>query len=113
MLTTDPDTYAWLGTHAASAPEFALGGPSVQWVGEATLENDRLYRLPRPSVPVLTFVGTQEKIVSVPAIERMHANWQTGVLRKVEDAKHEVMMEAPAIRGQFMSETLEFLGKAT
>ncbi|MDJ0640222.1 MAG: alpha/beta hydrolase [Paracoccaceae bacterium] len=108
MLTTDPDTYAWLGSHAASAPEFALGGPSVQWVGEATLENDRLYRLPRPPIPVLTFVGTQEMIVSVSAIERMHADWESGELRVIQGAKHEVMMEAPAMRNRFLSETLEF-----
>ncbi|MEO0918767.1 MAG: alpha/beta hydrolase, partial [Pseudomonadota bacterium] len=43
LLTTDLDTYNWLGEHAVAAPEFALGGPSVQWVGSATRELDRLY----------------------------------------------------------------------
>lgn len=108
MLTTDRETYGWLGEHAASAPEFALGGPSVQWVGSAIRELDRLFSLPRPKVPALTFVGTAEEIVSVSAIKSYHANWPEGKLQIVEDAKHEMMMEAPRIRDRFLSETLDF-----
>jgi len=112
MLTTDPDTYLWLGKHAAQAPEFALGGPSVQWVGSATQENDALAALPRPDIPVLTFVGTREQIVSVEAIKNIHANWPSGDLRIVDGAKHEVMMEAAPLRDRFFKETLEFLENA-
>ncbi len=108
MLTTDPETYGWLGEHAASAPEFALGGPSVQWVGSAIRELNRLFSEPRPTVEGLTFVGTQEQIVSIEAIKRYHAEWEVGELRVVDGAKHEMMMEIPAIRGRFMSETVAF-----
>ncbi|MEM7719383.1 MAG: alpha/beta hydrolase [Pseudomonadota bacterium] len=110
MLTTDPDTYHWLGEHAVAAPEFALGGPSVQWVGSATRELDRLFAAPRPETACLTFVGSDEKIVSIEAITRFHADWPSGTLRQVEGAKHEMMMEAPAIRQRFLSETFEFFG---
>ncbi|MEM9426561.1 MAG: alpha/beta hydrolase [Pseudomonadota bacterium] len=112
MLTTDRETYGWLGEHAASAPEFALGGPSVQWVGSAIRELDRLFSLPCPNVPALTFVGTAEEIVSVSAIKRYHANWPEGDLHIVEGAKHEMMMEAPRIRDHFLSETLGFFANA-
>jgi len=104
-----PDTYDWLAEHAKAAPEFALGGPSIQWVGAATLENNRLRRLPRPNLPVLTFVGSLEKIVSIKAIKRLHANWPSGELRIVQGVKHEVMMEAPPARDSFFTETLSFL----
>ncbi len=109
MLTNHPDTYDWLAEHAKAAPEFALGGPSIQWVGAATLENNRLRRLPRPNLPVLTFVGSLEKIVSIKAIKRLHANWPSGELRIVQGVKHEVMMEAPPARDSFFTETLSFL----
>ena len=112
MLTTDLETFGWLCSHATSVPEFALGGPSVQWVGSATRELSRLFALPKPEIPCLTFVGTDEKIVLPEAMEKYHANWQPGELRKVEGARHEMMMEAPRIRQLFMEETLAFFQKA-
>jgi lysophospholipase len=54
-------------------------------------------------------VGGDEDIVSVPAIRQMHADWPSGELRVIEGARHELMMETPALRGRFMSETFEFL----
>ena len=112
MLTTDRETYAWLGEHAAAAPEFALGGPSVQWVGSATRELDRLFAAPRPDTPTLTFVGTDEQIVSIDAIHRLSRDWPSSEVRVVDGARHEMMMEAPSIRQRFMSETLEAFSEA-
>lgn len=109
MLTGDRETFDWLGRHAASAPEFALGGPSVQWVGSATREIRRLFTLPRPEVPTLTFVGTLEQIVATEMIRRFHASWPAGELREIEGAKHELMMEVPALRQRFFDETFGFL----
>ncbi len=112
MLTTDPETYVWLAEHAEKAPEFALGGPSVQWVGSATRELDKLFAADRPNIPSLTFVGSDEKIVSIDAINRFHTGWTGGEWRLVDGARHEMMMEAPAIRQRFMDETLEFFAEA-
>lgn len=112
MLTTDPETYGWLGEHAAAVPEFSLGGPSVQWVGSATRELDRLFAAPKPAVASLTFVGIDEMIVSIEAIERYHTNWPSGMLRKVDGARHEMMMETPSIRQQFMNGMLGFYAEA-
>lgn len=108
MLTTDRETFDWLAEHAMAEPEFALGGPSVQWVGSATQENDALHALPRPKIPVLTFVGSREEIVSVPSIRKLHADWPSARLRVVEGAKHEIMMERKPLRDRFLQETLAF-----
>ena len=110
MLTTDAETYAYLAKHAREMPEFALGGPTLDWVGHAAWETRKLQSCPRPNIPVLTFVGSEEDIVSVPAIRRIHANWPSAELREIEGARHEVMMEAPAMRGRFLEETLSFFG---
>jgi lysophospholipase len=109
MLTTDRATYDWLGRHAAAAPEFALGGPSVQWVGAATRETRRLFAAERPAHPVLTFLGSDEMIVSSEAIRRFHANWPSARLVEIAGARHEIMMEAPELRQRFLDETLAFL----
>lgn len=112
MLTTDATTFGWLCDQIAAEPEFALGGPSVQWVGSATQELKQLFAAPKPALPCLTFVGSDEQIVSVEAMERYHHGWPSGELRQVEGAKHEMMMEAPVIRDRFMTETLSFFAQA-
>ena len=109
MLTTDQAYYAYLGTHAQAVPEFALGGPTVDWVGYAAYETKRLGRLARPQNPVLTFLGSDEQIVSVPAIHNMHRNWPSAELRIVDGARHEIMMEQDMARSRFLTEGLAFL----
>ncbi len=110
MLTTDRDHYDYLGRQALAHPAFALGGPTYHWLSEARKEMKALYREPRPKTPVLTFLGTEEEIVHPGAIRRMHEDWPSARLEIVESAKHELMMEAPAIRARFMEEALAFLG---
>ncbi len=109
LLTTDRESYDILGRHAAAEPKFALGGPSVHWVGEAAKEGRALLRMPRPDVPTLTFLGTLEQVVSITAINRIHADWPSAELRLIEGGKHELLMEAPAICARVLSQTIEFL----
>ncbi|MDA8587186.1 hypothetical protein N9L47_13140 [Rhodobacteraceae bacterium] len=111
VLTRDADRYEYMGTQALALPEFALGGPSVDWVGYAALETKRLGRMSRPEKPSLTFVGDDEDIVSIPAIRKMHGDWSSGELRIVESARHEIMMEVSAVRSQFLTESLAFFGQ--
>ena len=108
MLTTDRATYQWLGMHAEADEAFALGGPSVHWVGEATKETAALAALPRPELPVLTYLGTEEAIVSANAIQRIHSDWPSAELVIIEGAKHELMMEADAYRRHFMDGAIAF-----
>ncbi len=109
LLTSDSETFGRLARNARSDPAFAIGGPSIHWVGRAALEGRRLSRLPRPKVPVLTVLGTNEGVVSTDAIHRIHANWPTARIRIVPDARHELMMEAPERRAQFFDELFSFL----
>lgn len=108
QLTTDPEIYADYTRHAVAEPAFAMGGPSVHWVGRAAVEGRALARLPRPALPVLTFLGEDETVVSTAAIHRLHADWPSASLRMVPDARHELMMEAPPSRDVFFRETLAF-----
>lgn len=107
-LTGDPDHFAYLSRQLQGEEQFLLSGPSLHWLGEALAECRRLHALPRPGLPVLTRVGTEEAIVSVPDIERMHDGWDQAGLRIVEGARHELMMETADIRRPFLDETLSF-----
>lgn len=108
MLTTDRDTYDYLYRQADAVPEFALAGPSAAWIGHAAYETRALRAAQRPKVPVVTFLGSDEKIVSASAVKTVHANWPQADLRLIEKARHEIMMEAPAARDRFIAETVAF-----
>jgi lysophospholipase len=107
-LTSDPDHFAYLARQLAEEEAFALGGPSLHWLGEALAECRMLRSRARPDLPVLTFLGTEETIVVPGDIERMHRTWPSATLHLVPGARHEFMMEAPHIRSAFLAETLGF-----
>lgn len=108
LLTTDPRAYRDYTRHAIAEPAFAMGGPSVHWVGRAAVEGRALARMPRPALPVLTFLGEDEAVVSTTAIHNLHAEWPSASLRVIPGAKHELMMEAAPGRDLFFRETIEF-----
>ena len=109
LLTCDRETFAHMARQLTEEPGLVLGGPSTGWVGSAIAEHRWLGRMPRPELPVLTALGSDERIVSTSAIHRMHAKWPSARLRVIEGARHEVMMEVPAIRTRFMTDAVQFL----
>ena len=111
-LTTDRDHFEYFSRQMASEEQFALGGPSLHWLSEALGECRKLRGLPRPEVPVLTFLGTDERIVSKRSVVAMFNKWQDAELRLVETARHELMMEAPEIRLNFIDSAVQFFAAA-
>ncbi|WP_095590017.1 alpha/beta fold hydrolase [Actibacterium ureilyticum] len=111
-LTTDPEMFAYMRGHLAARPELALGGPSLHWVNEALREMKALERLRSPALPCLTALGTDETIVSPAAIHRRMARWPGGTLDLIDTARHEVMMEAPAIRARYFDAVAALFGDA-
>ena len=99
-LTRDPDMYAFMQRQAEAHPELCLGGPSLSWLYAALREMRSLAQRPAPSVPAVTFLGTDEKIVTPQAIRRRMAGWQSGKLELVEGGEHEVLMESPDVRAR-------------
>lgn len=111
-LTTDRDHFDYLTRQLQAEEQFLLSGPSLHWLDEALRECRALRAQPRPDLPVLTYLGTDETIVQPRAIQVMNATWSTAQLRIVEGARHELMMETPLIRERFLSETLAFFDAA-
>ena len=70
----------------------------------ALVECATLDKLPSPSLPGLTFLGTNERIVCAPAIRRRMAGWTFGTLHEVPGKEHELLMEDPQTRKQVIGQ---------
>lgn len=98
MLTSDPANFAMMKAQLAAHPELSLGGPSLIWLREALRECRALAARPSPDLPCLTFVGEGEQIIDRAAVLARMRRWPRGVVEITKGARHEVLMETPAIR---------------
>jgi len=103
-LTSDRATWDFMKAQIDRYPDLALGGPSLYWLRAALLETARLSPKPPPDVPVLTYLGSNERVVSPAAIRRRMACWPGGRLEIVPGAEHEIMMERAEVRDAFLAE---------
>ena len=111
LLTTDADMYKYMQDQVAKHPELALGGPSLQWLYEALTETRTLRLMSAPDTPVLTFLGSNERIVESRAVHQRMANWPSGRLVIVDGAEHEVLMEGPETRQSVTDQTSAFFAE--
>ena len=109
-LTTDRETWEWMRRQVAAVPDLALGGPTLHWLNEALREGRRLMGLRLPPVPALALLGSDEMIVDPSRIHRRFAAWPGSRLVTLPGARHEVLMEAPALRRRALDEILGHFG---
>ncbi|SEV99255.1 lysophospholipase [Cognatiyoonia koreensis] len=105
-LTSDPRMYEIMQEQLRKYPDLALGGPSMTWLNEALREMLALSRMPSPDIPCLTFLGTDEQIVTPSRIHERMKRWPKGELVIVPDGRHEVMLETSAIRRTVYDRTI-------
>jgi lysophospholipase len=101
-LTSDPDMWDYMRAQLVAQPDLTLGGPTLAWLGGALREMRRLAALPSPALPCLTFLGSDEQIVDPGRIRARMPAWPGGALVELPGARHEVLMETPAIRARVM-----------
>lgn len=97
-LTGDRATFERLCAEIAVEPDLALGGPTLRWLHEALREMRRLAAMPAPDVPSLVLLGEREAVVDPARVHRRMRGWSAARLMVFEGARHELLMEAPAIR---------------
>lgn len=97
LLTRDPAQFEIMRQQLLAHPELTLGGPSYVWLREALLETRHLSGRPAPDLPCITLLGSNERIVDIPAIHTRMQNWRGGHLEIVPEAEHEVLMEGPQV----------------
>lgn len=108
-LTSDRDHWDYMRRQLEVHPGLGIGGPSLRWARMAVEENAALARLASPPQRCLCLLGSDESVVKVrPIVERMRA-WPGGELVTLTGARHEIFMEAPAIRRRALSLAMSFL----
>ncbi|MEM7547667.1 MAG: alpha/beta hydrolase [Pseudomonadota bacterium] len=109
VLTGDRDHYAWFAKHLEAEPGFGLGAPTIGWMARAGEEMEALSHAPSPEMPLLMLLGEAEAVVSSAAIRAFDAKAPSCRLVELPEAKHEILMETPAIRQTIWGEIDRFL----
>lgn len=109
LLTTDPESWSWIGAQTRAHPDLILGGPTMGWLHAAQLEMAALARLPNPDLPALTLLGGDEKVVSPAAIRTRMAQWPDGQVLDLPGLRHETLMESEATRGPILDKIIAHL----
>ena len=113
LLTTDAAEWSRMVREADAWPDLTLGGASFDWVSRALNECTRLAALPSPEgMPMLVSLGSGELVVSAGAIRDRAGRWDGAQLLELDGARHEVMMERPALRDAFLAALLDHFGRA-
>jgi lysophospholipase len=109
-LTSDAGMFEWISDQISRHPMLGLGGPSMQWTYAALEEMARLYVAPLPSLPVLAFLGSDERVVSASVIRSQVSKMPQGELVICDGARHEILMECEAVRTELWRRIDSFLG---
>ena len=109
LLTNDRDTWDMMVAHLEAKPELRIGGPSFGWIDAAKRESKSLAEATLPDLPILTFMGDQEKVVSKAAIRSTVARMPNGQLQECAGAKHEIWMEKPDTQTAVWQQIRDFL----
>ena len=107
-LTNDSGIWKMLRVQLETHPDLGLGGPSLRWLNQSLREMYQLSTVPSPSLPCLTFLGTEEAIVDPLRIRNRMGDWQQGVLRVIDGGRHEMLMDVPEMRNMLFDETASF-----
>lgn len=102
-LTRDPDRYAWAQAQVRAHPDLRLGAPSMRWLAAALREMAALDALPSPTLPAICGLGTGDKIISQKAIRNRMARWPYADLTEYDSALHELLLERPEVRDDFLA----------
>ncbi len=112
ILTRDAESLRWMQAHLAAEPALVLAGPTLGWLAEALAECRALAAMQCPPTPAMVVYGTDERVVDVAAIRQrlLDCPGWSGVA--VEGARHEVLMEAPAVRAAVLDRAVRLFAAA-
>jgi lysophospholipase len=101
-LTHDHDMYQYYINISESLVDQQLGGPSMNWLFQTLKETRSLSKMPSPDTPCITFCGSEDSIVEIPAVKDRMKRWTNGKFKLIENAKHDVLCELPPIRNEVL-----------
>ena len=111
-LTSDRAQFERMQAQLVAHPQIAIGGPSLRWLAAALVEMRRLRRAPSPRVRALIGLGGAERVVSPRAIRERAASWPQAELIDYPGAEHEILMEGPDVREDFLKRAMGLFDEA-
>ena len=111
-LTSDRAQFERMQAQLVAHPQIAIGGPSLRWLAAALVEMRRLRRAPSPRVRALIGLGGTERVVSPRAIRERAASWPQAELIDYPGAEHEILMEGPDVREDFLKRAMGLFDEA-
>ncbi|MEM1303211.1 MAG: alpha/beta hydrolase [Pseudomonadota bacterium] len=111
-LSSDETLFGFMQDMLRAHPDLGLGGPSLRWLHEALKECRMLMEARAPDLPAMTFAGSEEAIVDLDAMRARMESWPGGTFRLIQDARHEVLLEAPEYRDAAFSAILNHFDQA-
>lgn len=110
-LTTDPAQFERMKAQILGDPRLSLGGPSLRWMAAALAEIATLAALPSPDLPALFGLGGAEGIVAPAAVRDRVARWPGAELAEYPGARHELLMERPEVREDFLARAVALFSR--
>lgn len=108
VLTHDLALWRWMGEALRAEPGLQLAMPTLGWFDAAFAEMGRLAKVSRPACPLMFLLGTEETVVSPDAIRGAASRYQA-TLSVIDQARHEVFIEAPEARAEAWAAVDAFL----
>jgi len=102
--TSDPVRFERTASIVQSAPDLALGSPTIGWVHAAFAVQKRAADPAYAAdlrQPLLIIAAGKDSVVSNAAIERFATRLRAGAHLVVSGSRHEILMERDVFRGQF------------
>jgi lysophospholipase len=115
--TSDQVRYERTASIVQSAPDLALGSPTIAWA-HAAFEVQKRFADPSYAAdirqPLLILAAGKDEVVSNAAIERFATRLRAGAHLVIPGSRHEILMERDVYRGQFWAAFDAFVpGSAT
>ena len=113
FLTSDRERWSRTRAVVETAPHLALGSPTIGWLRAAFRSCQRVSQSRYPSqvrVPLLLFAAGNDKVCSSRSIEDFGVRLKVGTQLLLPGSRHEILMEADAIRQKFWAAFDAYLG---
>ncbi len=106
VLTSDEPRFSRTATLLEARPDLALGPPTIAWAWAAFKSMAKFKEegfVQRLGTPTLFILAGADTVVDSRAAERLSARLRASTIVTVGGARHELLMERDALRGQFWS----------
>lgn len=113
VLTHSAEEFARYAGLIEAYPDLGLGGVTWSWLNAAMRQIDALSRLPENSVttPTQVFTASDDTVVSNAAVEAFVAKNPAMTHQRLENSRHEPLIETPDVQAAFWERAAAFLSE--